>query len=316
MLLSCIFSATAQQSPPQQSPSQPPQSGLTGCVNRSPDGTLQLGLRSGALYRLQGRTTLLEKHVNQIVRVFGQPQKAAEGTPVLVVNGVQAIAGTCTAALPGKNPEPVEGKVGEDELAFPVSTTAAADETTPGFQTESSLAQSPGGKNVPATQSRHLARSPYAPAAPDQVAESESAANVNAEAASRAEILPGNTLGVGASAANAAPAGATQNASRAATVDITGNGSVQLSPARLNIRAGQTVQWRNSSGQVREIIANPAKSKPPGNALLPAGVNPFDSGFLRPNATFSYRFTVPGVYRYFCDLNSSQQVVGEVIVGR
>jgi plastocyanin len=306
-------------------PSPPPQTTFIGCASRLPDGTLQLGtVPAGRSYRLQGRTRLLEEHMNQLVRVSGQvetgrPTNAAP--PILTVNTVQPIAETCTSVLPAKNPEPVEGKVGEDSIAIPVSTTAVADETTPGFQTESGMAQSPGAQNVPANLFRRAARSPYAPLHPEQEAQSELAANVNAQAAERTEILPGNTLGTGTSAINpAAPPPSSAAPARAAAqpviVEIRGNENPELSSPRVTIKPGQIVQWRNSSPKIHEVIANPARAKAPSNALLPSGAKPFDSGLLRRDHSFSYRFTVPGVYRYFCDLNSAHPVEGEVIVTR
>jgi plastocyanin len=178
--------------------------------------------------------------------------------------------------------------------------------------------QPPGAKvhkPVPATP-------PYAPFEPEQVAQSESAANINADAASRAEISPGNTLGVGGSMPKSSPVfGGTNsttpskpaNAGRT-VVEITGDRAATLSRQQVNIRVGETVEWKNSSARVHEIIANPAKPEATSQPILPAGAKPFDSGLVRPNHSFVHRFEVPGTYRYLCDVNDSQPVEGEVIV--
>jgi len=47
---------------------------------------------------------------------------------------------------------------------------------------------------------------------------------------------------------------------------------------------------------------------------LPAGVQPFDSGYLQPGQTYSRVFTVPGIYRYVCTLHEGNGMKGVVIV--
>ena len=303
---------------------QAPPATFRGCLNRRPDGTLQLGVRpSGKLFLLQGDPNVLQEHVNHLVQITGHSQASPRpGPPTLTVDTIQLIAESCAKTLPTKKPQPVPGKVGEDALAVPVTTTKTADETTPGVQTETGMSQSPGAKRPPRYESRTAGESPYAPVEPEQIAQSEAAANVNAEAAYRAEILPGNTLGVSGSPSNPTSSAGFSALSRSAVtqrstvVTITGDSTPELSSVRLTIAVGQMVEWRNSSAAIYEIIANPVKTKGSTSAQLPAGAEPFDSGFLRPNSTFSYRFTVPGVYRYVCDHNGSQQASGEIVVGQ
>jgi len=122
----------------------------------------------------------------------------------IAVDNVQGIAASCTPEWPSRNPRSVAGDVGSDFVAPPVTTTASTDETTPGFQTEAGMAQSPGQYYGHPVEAKHLARSPYAPAEPGQAGESANAANTNAIAAARAEIVPGNTLGVSISNAESA----------------------------------------------------------------------------------------------------------------
>lgn len=301
------------------------QKAFVGCLNRLPEGTLQLGtLPSGKVYSIEGNTKPLMAHVDQVIRIFGRSEANSKGRSVLTLtaNSVQVIAESCAAGLPGSKTEAVGGKVGEDQIAVPTTTTASTAETTPGFQTEAATSQLIG-KGPQAVQSGVRPSLPYAPFEPEQVAQSESAANVNADAALRAEILPGNTLGVGGSAPTSSAASTAHKSTNAAprtspgrtvVVQITGDQYARLSPLRVNIKSGDIVEWRNSSAMVREIIGNPAKAKGTFRPVLPAGASPFDSGFVRPGQSFTQRLTVPGVYRYISDLDSAHPVEGQVIV--
>jgi plastocyanin len=300
---------------------------FVGCLNRLPDGTLQLGaVPSGELYLLRGQTNVLMEHVNQLVRVFGQtgPRGSNHSAlATLVVGRVQPLSNSCTSALPAKELDGVPGKVGQDGVAVPLTTTFTEGQSTPGYQTEAATAESTSSKTPTPTPAAEL---PAAPVHPEQVGESEAAANANAGAVERTEILPESTLGVAGSTAAAGPAHAVghqpavaaKSASAPVTVTIIGNSAPKLSPPRVTIKAGQTVEWRNSSASLQELIANPARETQ-SSAALPAGAKPFDSGFLRQGHSFEHRFSVPGVYRYVCkvnDLTNPVQAMGEVIVQR
>jgi plastocyanin len=276
------------------------------------------------VYSIESNTELLIDHVSQLVQVRGRAEPAVNHLSKLAVSSVQVVADTCTANSPGAKTQTVVGKAGAGQVAIPVTTTASPNETTPGFQTEAGMAELSGSKNPPAPPD-HAASRPYAPLEAEQIAQSEATANVNAQAVLRTEILPGNTLGV--STAPNSPAGSNGAISNYASympphgakmvvVEITGDQTAKLSPQRVNIRAGETIQWKNSSGTIHEIIANPAKARAKVVPSLPAGATPFDSGFLRPDRSFSYRFFVPGVYRYVCDLEGAQPVMGEIVVAQ
>ena len=320
VLLSLMLVAPAQSATSSQR-------AFVGCLSRLPDGTLQLGtIPSEKVYSISANTRPLMAHVNQVIRIFGRTGTMA-GDPAinvltLTANSVQVIAESCTAGLPGPKLEAVGGKVGEDQIAVPMTTTASSAETTPGFQTEAGTAQLVG-KSPQALQSGVHASVPYAPFKPEQVAQSESAANVNANAALRAEILPGNALGVNGSApassalsngTNSTTSKAPTSQSRTVVIEITGDQNARLSRQRVSIKVGQSLEWRNSGTTPHEIVANPAKAKPAAKPVLPAGASPFDSGFVRPGHSFTQRFTVPGVYRYICDLDSAHPLQGEVVV--
>src|SRR5687768_10975326 len=89
-------------------------------------------------------------------------------------------------------------------------------------------------------------------------------------------------------------------AAQAETHVVTISRSSQFTPARLQIRAGDTVQWINESTGTHTVTADPAKARnPEASVLLPEGAPTFDSGRLRPGAKFEQTFTVEGDYRYF-----------------
>jgi plastocyanin len=313
---------------------QASQEPFVGCLNRLPGGTLQFGaVPSGELFLVRGQTNVLEEHVNQLVRIVAESARSGGddvALPTLTVSGVQTLAKSCTSALPAKRFEEIPGKVGEDVVAVPLTTTSTEDRTTPGFQTQDATAELSGSQSV---SSGRTVERPGAPPHPEQVAESEAAANVIARGVERTEILPGSTLGVNGSTG---PVEVVRPGTQPATppsaksvspnvisapviVTISGNAQPKLSPPRVSIRTGQTVEWINSSATMEEIIANPARETQPSNATLPTGAKPFDSGFLRPDHNFQHRFNAPGVYRYFCKLNNwnnSMRVVGEVVVER
>jgi hypothetical protein len=194
-------------------PTLAPRNNFVGCLNRLPDGALQFGaVPSGRLFLVRGRTNILEQHVNELVRVFGASSRTeatsnSNVVPTMTVNRVQTLGESCTSLLPGKQFEQVPGKVGEDLVAVPVTSTPTEAETTPGFQTEAATTQASRSQSLRFSRNVEL---PAAPAHPDQVAQSEAAANVNSTAVERTEILPGKTLGVAPRASKETQAGAAQ----------------------------------------------------------------------------------------------------------
>jgi hypothetical protein len=79
-------------------------------------------------------------------------------------------------------------------MAVPITTSRSADETTPGFQTESILSQELPSSGVAAATKRW--NSLYAPHNIAQAAQSAAIADIYAQSATRTEIVPGKTLGV------------------------------------------------------------------------------------------------------------------------
>lgn len=87
-------------------------------------------------------------------------------------------------------------------------------------------------------------------------------------------------------------------------------------PDTLRIPAGATVEWKNSSLLVHTVTDDPALATIAGSAARPRGAAAFNSGNLAPGNSFVHRFTVPGVYHYFCIPHEAAKMRGVVLVGR
>lgn len=95
---------------------------------------------------------------------------------------------------------------------------------------------------------------------------------------------------------------------------IVGMSDMGFLPRTIEINAGETVVWRNSSEVTHNVVADPGRAVYPVDVKLPSGVNPFGSGFLQPGQSFTHTFTVPGIYRYVCTLHETSGMKGVVIV--
>ena len=85
-------------------------------------------------------------------------------------------------------------------------------------------------------------------------------------------------------------------------------------PDTVTIKAGDTVKWTNPHNISHTVTFDPAKAATAANAALPAGVEPFDSGAVEEEGTFSHTFTVKGIYKYVCAYHEAMGMVGTVIV--
>lgn len=63
------------------------------------------------------------------------------------------------------------------------------------------------------------------------------------------------------------------------------NAAIAFSPNRVEIKVGESVMWANTDELAHTATAD-------GKA--------FDSGFINPGTSFSFTFTAPGTYTYFC----------------
>lgn len=91
-----------------------------------------------------------------------------------------------------------------------------------------------------------------------------------------------------------------------ARADDTAEVSIKLfsfNPKVLEVPAGTTVVWTNG-----DAIEHSVTSGVPGK---PGGV--FDSGFFTEGETWSFKFTEPGEYPYFCRRHESMTGVVKVI---
>jgi plastocyanin len=86
------------------------------------------------------------------------------------------------------------------------------------------------------------------------------------------------------------------------------------SPSTVNISTGQTIEWENDGQVSHSVVDDPTRANQPADALLPAGVTPFNSGSVMPGGKFRHTFNRPGRYRYFCLTHEGDKMIGEVIV--
>lgn len=97
-----------------------------------------------------------------------------------------------------------------------------------------------------------------------------------------------------------------------AVVELTN--MLMFAPDTLRIKAGTTVEWRNTSLLVHTITADPDLATLAESVQLPEGAKPFNSGNLDTKATFRHTFDVPGTYLYFCIPHEGAMMRGLVIV--
>ena len=100
---------------------------------------------------------------------------------------------------------------------------------------------------------------------------------------------------------------------------VVGQGTVSMGdasflPATITVSVGQRVVWKNSSWAVHNVVDDASKVSFVTDVALPAGVQPFYSGYLEPGQNYSRVFTVPGIYRYVCTLHEANGMKGVVIV--
>lgn len=90
-------------------------------------------------------------------------------------------------------------------------------------------------------------------------------------------------------------------------------GEVGFDPVGLWLEPGMLVRWINGAGVHTVTAYHPDN----GNRALriPQSAQPWDSGHLmEPGAIFERRFTVPGVYDYFCIPHERAGMAGRLVV--
>jgi plastocyanin len=102
----------------------------------------------------------------------------------------------------------------------------------------------------------------------------------------------------------------------AAEIAMRGNADgskVWFDPIGLLIRPGGAVRWVNKDpGNAHTSTAfHPANERP---LRIPDGAASWDSGYLLPDESFEVRFTVEGVYDYFCLPHEHAGMAGRIVV--
>ena len=85
-------------------------------------------------------------------------------------------------------------------------------------------------------------------------------------------------------------------------------------PEKVSIKAGESVRWVNDGETVHSVSTASANAQNPKDASIPRGAVAFDSGFIPPGGDYSYKFIVPGTYRYFCLPHENAGMVGVIVV--
>ena len=85
-------------------------------------------------------------------------------------------------------------------------------------------------------------------------------------------------------------------------------------PEKITVKVGTTVEFRNTGQVVHDVTTDASIAQDKADVSLPAGAEPFDSGFIAPGQSWSYTFTVPGRYLYACIPHEKDRMVGEVLV--
>jgi plastocyanin len=85
-------------------------------------------------------------------------------------------------------------------------------------------------------------------------------------------------------------------------------------PEKATIKVGDTVQWVNDGQTVHDVSTNAANAQNRKDTSMPKGAQAFDSGFIPPGGDYSYTFTVPGTYKYFCLPHEKAGMVGVIVV--
>lgn len=99
-----------------------------------------------------------------------------------------------------------------------------------------------------------------------------------------------------------------------ATVTIRMTDGLQFRPARVSVRRGTRVTWKNVGSVAHTITTIRAKATNKAYARVPAGARAWDSGFVAGGKSYSRVLTIPGVYRYFCIPHEGAKMIGTIVV--
>ena len=85
-------------------------------------------------------------------------------------------------------------------------------------------------------------------------------------------------------------------------------------PETVHVKAGQTVEFRNTAVITHSVTDDAKLAKDATDAVVPAGATPFNSGDIAPGQIYTQTFTQPGTYTYFCTHHEDDGMVAQVIV--
>src|SRR5215472_6531241 len=87
-------------------------------------------------------------------------------------------------------------------------------------------------------------------------------------------------------------------------------------PKTVTIKPGETVVWKNVSDLTHSVTDVSSLATTAQDAALPPNAKEFNSGLIPPGKDYSYTFTVPGTYKYFCIPHEEAGMVGTVVVSK
>ena len=96
------------------------------------------------------------------------------------------------------------------------------------------------------------------------------------------------------------------------TVNMTANRT--FDPISITVPKGATITWHNVGGTTHTVTDDPAKATTPAHAVLPGGVQPWDSGNVADGQSFSMKFDTAGTYRYFCTIHEGAGMLADIVV--
>ncbi len=116
--------------------------------------------------------------------------------------------------------------------------------------------------------------------------------------------LVGSACGSDGSKEDAAPAAAEGGQTVALKL-------IAFKPERLNVAVGTAVTWKNEDASEHTVTSGAVNQGASG--VTTSADSKFESGSMKQNAAFSYTFTAPGTYAYFCKIHPAT-MRGEITV--
>ncbi len=86
---------------------------------------------------------------------------------------------------------------------------------------------------------------------------------------------------------------------------------IAFKPDNLSVKAGTKVNWKNEDGSDHTVTSGTVRQQGGGVTATPD--SKFDSGSLGSGKTFSFTFSAPGTYAYYCNVHPAT-MRGEITV--